>query len=39
LYHVQSTQQTGSQFRLLATIPYLDMLLREQKVYVYKRHR
>jgi hypothetical protein len=37
LYCVQSEEQTDSKLQLVAAIPYRDMLLREQMVYVHKR--
>jgi len=39
LYHVQWEEQTAGQLQLIATVPYRDMLLREQKIYVYKGPR
>lgn len=37
LYDVKSKQVSGSGYQLLRTIPYRDMLLNEQAVYVYQR--
>jgi len=37
LYYVTSKEQRSGQLQLVATLPYRNMQLHEQMVYVYKR--
>lgn len=37
LYAVEWTEQKGDHLRLISTIPYRDVLLRERAIYVYQR--